>query len=373
MPKISLVVVLRNERANLTRLLRHANHCFDELVVVHDGPESYSSNIVASKRHFDFTKESLEPETCSLLRPGAPPSIFSKDFSRNKIPSFLKMGYRLVTSQRFDLSLYNLVKKYRGKFFEGPRCFQQEPHWPFAWRVARHNWILRFDSDEYPSDEMRVWLRAFRRNFVLKNTTSGFTCRWPFWSGRREIDYDHLEWRPFLINKRRTAFIGLAEQGPIPLADWKSTGLRLHHRPNRKSFGLAYIVLRRQSYFWRNCIAFSLLKRPIDLPRWNYSLATWPIQWSQIIKSPWSTGLRRFIKIIFGGFAFNQNHAAKRPAHQIVALALHQLLLSWTYGLINLLHRFMKCLIIFFYFFQLILLSSSFFFAISVLFLVYKL
>ena len=342
MPKISLVVVLRSERANLARLLKHSNHCFDELIVVHDGPESFPSNIVASKKHFDFSKESSGPETFSLLRPDAPPNIFSKDFSRIKISSFSRLGYRWITCQRFHSSLYNLVKKYRGKFFEGPRCFQQEPHWPFAWRVARHNWVLRLDSDEYPSDEMRVWLRAFRRNLAINNTTSGFTCRWPFWNGRREINYDHLEWRPFLLNKRRAAFIGLAEQAPIPLSDWKSTGLTLHHRPNRKSFGLAYIFLRKQSYFWRNCIAFSLLKRPIDLPRWNYRQATWPIQWSQIIASPWSTGFRRFIKIFFSNLVLAQKHGIRRPTHQILALSLHQLSLSWTYGFIKFLNRFTR-------------------------------
>jgi hypothetical protein len=39
MPKISLVVCLYKERDLLERLLRNAEGCYDDLVVVHDGPE----------------------------------------------------------------------------------------------------------------------------------------------------------------------------------------------------------------------------------------------------------------------------------------------------------------------------------------------
>jgi hypothetical protein len=332
MPKISLVVCLYREKDLLGRLMKHVEGCYDDLVVVHDGAETSA---------FPSTQtQHTSPEQLSLSSPQAPPVAMARDYGDLSRDSTMPPGYRLRRDLGATGTIQELVQQYKGSFYEGPRCFQQEPHWPFAWLVARHNWVLRLDSDEYPSDEMRVWLRAFRRNLAIDNTTSGFTCRWPFWNGRREINYDHLEWRPFLINKRRTAFIGLAEQGPIPLADWKSTGLTLHHRPNRKSFGFAYIFLRKQSYFWRSCIAFSLLKRPTDLPRWNYRQATWPIQWSQIIASPWSTGFRRFIRIIFSNLVLAQKHGLRRPTHQIVALSLHQLSIIWTYGFIKFLHRF---------------------------------
>jgi hypothetical protein len=39
MPKISLVVCLYKERDLLERLLLHAEGCYDDLLVVHDGPE----------------------------------------------------------------------------------------------------------------------------------------------------------------------------------------------------------------------------------------------------------------------------------------------------------------------------------------------
>ena len=38
MPKISLVVCLYREKELLERLLKHAQGCYDDLVVVHDGP-----------------------------------------------------------------------------------------------------------------------------------------------------------------------------------------------------------------------------------------------------------------------------------------------------------------------------------------------
>jgi hypothetical protein len=39
MTQISLVVCLYKERDLLERLLQHAEGCYDDLVVVHDGPE----------------------------------------------------------------------------------------------------------------------------------------------------------------------------------------------------------------------------------------------------------------------------------------------------------------------------------------------
>src|SRR5262245_22848749 len=114
MPAISLVICVHNERDLLSRLLNKAEGCHDDILVVHDGPDT----------------------TCVLAS----------------------------------------VEVAGGRFLERPAAGQQEPHWAFAWEQARHDWILRLDADEFPGDEMREWLRQFRRSSGPETKISGYTC-----------------------------------------------------------------------------------------------------------------------------------------------------------------------------------------------------
>jgi hypothetical protein len=57
MPKISLFVCLYKERDLLERLLQHAEGCYDDLVVVHDGPEQA---VLAEKRRSEIIDEKSE-------------------------------------------------------------------------------------------------------------------------------------------------------------------------------------------------------------------------------------------------------------------------------------------------------------------------
>src|SRR5215813_211488 len=101
MPPLSLVVCVHQDRELLQRLLEETRNLYDDLVVVHDGPDS--------------------------------------------------------------TNVRSMVEAVGGRFFERERAYQQEPHWPFAWGQARYDWILRLDSDEAPSPELKRWLEAFRK------------------------------------------------------------------------------------------------------------------------------------------------------------------------------------------------------------------
>src|SRR6059036_1005511 len=116
MPALSLVVCVHHERELLQRLFDHARGFYDDLVVVHDGPDA--------------------------------------------------------------VNVRQVVEAAGGRFFERPRAYQQEPHWPFAWKQAAHDWILRLDADEFPSQEMKVWLQNFRAGPEPVDAISGFTCIW---------------------------------------------------------------------------------------------------------------------------------------------------------------------------------------------------
>src|SRR4051812_32393021 len=125
MPNLSLVVCVHLQRDLLERLIREAQGSYDDLVVVHDGPDT--------------------------------------------------------------ANLRAIVEPAGGRFFERPREHQQEPHWPFAWGQAKHDWILRLDADEFPDTEMKQWLREFRRAPEPSAAISGYSCVWPLWDGKRPI------------------------------------------------------------------------------------------------------------------------------------------------------------------------------------------
>lgn len=332
MPKVSLVVCLRGERGLLRRLLQHSAGCFDELVVVHDGPEAAPHFISSTPKK----KGRQTPEVLSLPAPAAPPLEIARDYAGLSPKSTLPPGYRLKTGKPRFGSIHGLVTSYGGRFFEGPRCFQQEPHWPFGWWAAKHDWILRLDADELPSKAMRIWTRAFRKKQATQKSISGFTAFWPLWDGRKNLPANLPSWRPFLINRRRVSFLGMAEQGPIPDLPWHTLNLTLHHRPRRKSFGLWNLLFRKQAYSWRKCIASSLLRPPQTLPLWRYYSSAWPVHWEKVRTNPWRTGAVRFFKSFYYDLVVRRRRGFDFVWEDTLATALHQLLLAWSFGITRL-------------------------------------
>ncbi len=216
----------------LQRQLDRAEGCYDDLVVVHDGPD--------------------------------------------------------------DTDVRSLVESYGGRFFEQPRAFQQEPHWPFAWAQARHDWILRWDADEFPSDTLNDWLRAFRAAPEPPGGVAGYTCILPLWDGTRART---RRWprRISLIHRQRVRYFGMAEQAPVTESEFVPLDLILHHQPHRKSYGFRYAVARPKVRRWYAEIARALLGKPTDLPCWRWESPEWPKRWEQIRQRPLRTAVWRFV------------------------------------------------------------------------------
>jgi hypothetical protein len=224
MPALSLVVCVSNQRDLLGRLLQNTSGYYDDLVVVHDGEDT--------------------------------------------------------------INMRSLVEVAGGRFYEQPREYQQESHWPFAWERAAHDWILRLDADEFPSDEMKQWLQKFRQEVAPDESISGYTCIWPLWNGRRVITKRWPARRIFLFHKQRVRFFGMNEQVPMADGHYEALDLVLHHQPQRKSYGLHNLLMRRQAYRWRERIAHSLLGKPTDLSCWRWNTEVWPDHWQEIRRQP---------------------------------------------------------------------------------------
>lgn len=187
------------------------------------------------------------------------------------------------------------VLQHGGRYFEGPRCDQQEPHWPFAWWQARHDWILRLDADEFPSEELKDWLRQFRNGPEPAPDISGYTCIWPLWNGRKTVTTRWPDGRIFLIHKQRVRFFGMVEQVPIPDTYYQPLEFVLHHQPKRRSYGVHNILFRSQAYNWRRVIAQSLMGKPTDLACWRWTSDEWPSPWNWIRRHPLRYSIRSLI------------------------------------------------------------------------------
>lgn len=232
MPELSLVICLHRERDLLQRLLRHAEGCFDDLVVVHDGPD--------------------------------------------------------------EAGVRSLVEGHGGAFIERPRRFYEERHWPFAWAQAGHDWILRWDADEFPGEALKAWLGAFREQPEPPADVSGYTCIWPLWDGRRART---TTWprRVFLVNRQRVRHFGMVHQPPIADGRFVPVELVLHHQPPRETYGVRYTLARSKVRRWQAEGARALLGKPTDLPCWRWDSPDWPPTWEQIRRRPLWTGLSRLV------------------------------------------------------------------------------
>jgi len=234
MPPISLVVCVHRQRDLLERLICESAGCYDELIVLHDTPDV--------------------------------------------------QNVREVTVAA------------GGRFFERPPAFLQEPHWPFAWGEAKHDWILRLDTDEFPSEELKNWLREFRRAPERRAGLSGYTCIWPLWDGRCAVTKKWPGGHLFLFNKQKVRFFGMCEQSPVPDGECESLDLILHHQPKRKSYGIGNALLRGQSRRGADHIAQCLLGKPTGLICWRWTDAAWPLGWEQIRQHPLWTAFKRLAK-----------------------------------------------------------------------------
>ena len=269
MPKLSLVICVNQQRELLDRLLRNTAKDCDDILIIHDGPD--------------------------------------------------------------ESGIGELAQSYQARFLEAPRRHTQEPHWPAAWAAAQHDWILRLDADEVPSEELRGWLRNFRASAEPDDSISGYTCIWPLWDGHRMITKHWPAGRLFLLHKQRVQFFGMAEQTPVADSRFEPVGKVLEHRPGRKSYGLSNLLLRRQAYRWRELIAQSLLGRPTDLPTWRWTQPDWPVVWEEIRRRPIRTAFVRLFVWPLRSLRDFWRHEHKLLPLAAVSGGLHHCLIALAY------------------------------------------
>jgi hypothetical protein len=233
MPRITLIVCTYGDRELLGRLLESSRDCYDELFIIHDGP----------------------------------------DFE----------------------DVRSLVEQHGGRFIERPRAFSQEPHIPYAIGEASHDWILRFDTDEYPSSELKQWLIEFRSTSDVDKRIAGYQWICPAWNGRKRISKNWPYKFVRLFNRNRVSVVGVCENGPHPDPNYfcPKMPLRFWHEPKSPSHGLRNIFGKQRTSQARKNLTQALLGSPLDHPTWRHESDEWPAGWQDVKEHPIFTGLWR--------------------------------------------------------------------------------
>ncbi len=232
-----MVVCLYRERDYLSRLLAHAEGCYDDLVVVHDGPD--------------------------------------------------------IDDVR------SLVEAHGGRFFEQPRQFIGDGHFIFGWRQARHDWVFRLDADEFPDPELAEWMRKFRVAPEPAVDISGFEFIFPLWNGSA-LATSRWPYRTVLIHRQRIRFIGLTEQWFIPDGRWERVPRVLCHQPANKNHGADYLMRMTKRKRWLYATVLGLMRPPSALDCWRWKDAGWPRKWEVLRRHPLRTALIRLFTSLWG-------------------------------------------------------------------------
>ncbi|MFA6560860.1 MAG: glycosyltransferase [Verrucomicrobiia bacterium] len=237
MPAVSMVVCLYRERDFLSRLLAHAEGCYDDLVVVHDGPD------------LDDVR--------------------------------------------------SLVEAHGGRFFERPRRFAHESHFIFAWKQCRHDWIFRPDADEFPSLQLVEWFRNFRAAPEPAADTSGFEFIFPLWNGSSQAT-SRWPYRQALFNRQRIRFVGLSEQWFVADGKWERVARILCHEPGNKNYGMDYLLRMAKRKRWLYATVLGLMRPPAALDCWRWEDAGWPKKWEAVRRHPLRTAVTRLFSSFWG-------------------------------------------------------------------------
>jgi len=166
-----------------------------------------------------------------------------------------------------DKSL-EIARKYTDKVFELEHTRASERHRPFAYRLAKNDWILHLDADEYLSLELRTELGNLISGDAGIYETSWSTFRKQkhyFWFGKR-----------VLFRKSKVYFIGVVHEAVKPLdrnVKVRKTDCAILHEPLRDNLSMS--VFRSKWKKLAKIQARQMLEDFSAIPKWNCPLEDW--------------------------------------------------------------------------------------------------
>lgn len=166
-----------------------------------------------------------------------------------------------------DKSL-EIAGKYTDKIFELEHIGVSEKHRPFAYKMAKNDWVLHLDGDEYLSPKLRL---------ELENLISGNADIYEVsWSTCHKEKHYFWFYKRALFRKSRVYFIGAAHEAVKPLSKEvkiKKTDHPLLHKPPQNN--LSYSVFQNKWKKISRIQANQFLEDFSQIPKWNCPLNDW--------------------------------------------------------------------------------------------------
>lgn len=183
-----------------------------------------------------------------------------------------------------DKSL-KIAKQYGARVFIREHIGAPEPHRPFSFRQAKHQWILQMDADEYLQQDFREQLPQ-----MIQENVSGFTVDWMEESGGK-ITFNMI--KEVLFRKDRVYFLGAPCEYVKPIAGQSSLVHRsvgLVNSPAVSNY--ASWSKYRQRYSTLASIQAKLYAQPFhEIESWNYSEKNWDTNTRLKISHPLLLGI----------------------------------------------------------------------------------
>jgi len=182
-----------------------------------------------------------------------------------------------------DRSL-EIAKKYTDKIIEAEQIGQAEKHRVKTYGMAKNDWVLQIDADEYLSPELKSKLKD-----LISGDAGIYEISWStFFNGK------HHFWhrKRALFKKSQIYFIGISHEAVNPVRKdvvVKKTGCALLHEPAYDNAN--FVVFRKKWKKWAAIQAEQLLEDFSSIPRWNCPLKDWEPHRCARIKHPILAGM----------------------------------------------------------------------------------
>jgi len=146
---------------------------------------------------------------------------------------------------------------------EQPRIGIAEPHRVTSFEMARGEWVLQIDADEFLTEEA---LESLKDVLCNPGKCNGFLLIWPIWNGTK---YVTSQWprRPCLFRRSAMHFVGFPQSEVTVDGGVKPIPVRLEHQPLYNNYDLSTYMRKKRK--WVAIHEKYLLKEIENCPAFN--------------------------------------------------------------------------------------------------------
>jgi len=170
-------------------------------------------------------------------------------------------------------------RSFGAKAFEASNENNCNPHRPLSFELAKNDWILQIDADEFLSKKLADNLNKLVHN----DNVDAYEFLWPIWKKSRYITKT-WPYKKCLFRKKKLSYLGIPNFVPEIDGKVKRIDYLLEHRPLNYNFSISTLMskfkhrarLQAQMYLQD----FSCIKN------FNRDDSNWPVQIRMRIKFP---------------------------------------------------------------------------------------